>query len=158
MRRFFVRDPWIQAIVFALLAAPLFLVRPGVAADAAGAAALQGSWKPVSALLGGDPTPAENLKTITLSFSDDLYEITVAGRGTTDRGTYTVQPRSRLSRMKMVGTSGPNEGRTFLAIYELSDQDTLRICYDLAGSRYPKAFASPYGTAYYLVTYKREPK
>src|SRR4051794_40819519 len=36
--------------------------------------------------------------------------------------------------MDITGTSGPNKGKTILAIYEQKG-DTLRICYDLSGKK-----------------------
>jgi uncharacterized protein (TIGR03067 family) len=57
--------------------------------------------------------------------------------------------------LDIIGTDGPNKGKTFLAIYE-RDGDTLRICYDLSGKNRPKDFKSPEGTQHFLVTYKRE--
>jgi uncharacterized protein (TIGR03067 family) len=55
----------------------------------------------------------------------------------------------------VVGTEGPNNGKTFPAIYEL-DGNTLRICYDLSGAKRPTEFKSVAGTKLYLVTYKRK--
>ena len=41
------------------------------------------------------------------------------------------------------------------AIYELNG-DTLRICYDLSGSKRPTEFKTAAGTKLYLVTYNRK--
>ena len=57
--------------------------------------------------------------------------------------------------MIIVGIDGPNKGRTFPAIYELTE-DTLRICYDLSGAKRPTDFKAPAGTKLYLVTYLRK--
>jgi uncharacterized protein (TIGR03067 family) len=55
----------------------------------------------------------------------------------------------------VIGTEGPNQGKTFPAIYELK-KDTLRICYDLSGAKRPTEFKTMSGTRLFLVTYKRE--
>jgi uncharacterized protein (TIGR03067 family) len=57
--------------------------------------------------------------------------------------------------MSITGTNGPNLGKTFPAIYELKG-DTLRICYDLSGEKFPTDYKSVEGTKLYLVTYKRQ--
>ena len=56
--------------------------------------------------------------------------------------------------MTVKGSEGPNKGKSFPAIYELSG-DTLRICYDLSGTKRPTEFKSTAGTKLYVVTYKR---
>jgi uncharacterized protein (TIGR03067 family) len=55
----------------------------------------------------------------------------------------------------MTGTEGPNQGKTYPAIYELHE-DTLRICYDLSGAKRPTKFRTVAGTRLYLVTYERK--
>lgn len=59
--------------------------------------------------------------------------------------------------MTIVGTEGPNIGKTIPAIYEFNG-DTLRICYDLSGQRRPAEFQSITGTRLYLVTHRRQNK
>jgi uncharacterized protein (TIGR03067 family) len=54
-----------------------------------------------------------------------------------------------------MGKKGPNEGKTFLAIYELKG-DELRVCYDLGGKDRPTEFVSKPETPLFLVTYRRE--
>jgi uncharacterized protein (TIGR03067 family) len=57
--------------------------------------------------------------------------------------------------MDIVGTKGPNKGKTILAVYEIKD-DTLRVCYDLSGKARPKEFKTKADTQLFLVEYKRE--
>lgn len=54
------------------------------------------------------------------------------------------------------GIKGPNEGKTILAIYELSG-NALRICYDLTGQQRPTTFTTGTEPAQLLVRYKKEP-
>jgi uncharacterized protein (TIGR03067 family) len=56
--------------------------------------------------------------------------------------------------MDILGTEGPNKGKTFLAIYELTG-DSLKICYDLEGKTRPTEFRTNPGTQLFLVLYKR---
>jgi uncharacterized protein (TIGR03067 family) len=57
--------------------------------------------------------------------------------------------------MTIKSTEGPNKGQTFLAIYEMKDAGSLRVCYDLSGTDFPKEFKAPKGTRLYLVGYRR---
>jgi uncharacterized protein (TIGR03067 family) len=57
--------------------------------------------------------------------------------------------------MTIVGTKGPNTGKTFPCIYDIKG-DTFRICYDLSGAKRPTEFKTAAGTKLYLVTYNRK--
>ncbi len=115
--------------------------------------ALQGSWTPAKAELAGQPMAEAVLKTISLKLDHGKYEVLVAGRP--DKGTYTLHSNSQPKGMTITGTEGPNNGKTFPAIYELKG-DTLRVCYDLSGAKRPTEFKSIAGTQLYLVTYRRK--
>src|SRR5262249_22970647 len=123
-------------------------------AEAKDSDAIQGTWIPATAELGGKKFPDEVRKTIKLVLKDDKYTVTVGK--TVDQGTVKLDPKAKPKKMDIVtDADGPNKGKTFPAIYEL-DGDTLRICYDLSGKAHPKEFKSTEGTQLYLVTYKRE--
>jgi uncharacterized protein (TIGR03067 family) len=114
---------------------------------------VQGSWKPVTAELGGQPFPDEILKTMRLVMNDGKYTVTVGERA--DEGTVKLDPAKEPRAMDIVGTKGPNQGKMIPAIYELTDA-TLRICYDLSGKARPKEFKTRPNTQLFLVEYKRE--
>jgi len=118
----------------------------------ADAKALQGTWVPVRADLGGAPMPDAVLKTISLRLTGAEYLVLVGA--SPDSGTWSIDPASKPKGMTVTGVKGPNAGKTFPAIYELAG-DTLRICYDLSGAMRPAEFKSAPGTKLYLVTYHR---
>ncbi len=120
---------------------------------AADVKALQGDWVPVKAELAGQPMPEAVLKTISLKLIKNEYEVLVAGKP--DKGTWTIDPAAKPKSMKINGFKGPNAGKTFPAIYELTG-DTLRVCYDLSGKKLPAEFKTKPETKLYLVTYKRK--
>jgi len=122
------------------------------AAEAPAAKAVQGLWKPLKAELGGQPMAEEILKMITLRLGDGRYVVTVGGQ--LDKGTCAIDSSTQPKGMTITGTEGPNQGKTFPAIFEL-EGDTLRICYDLSGKRRPTEFKSLPGTRLYLATYHR---
>ena len=117
------------------------------------AKAVQGSWVPAQADLGGQPMPDSVLKSIRLKLDKGRYEVWVGDKP--DKGTYTLDSTSKPKSMTVTGTEGPNHGRTFPAIYELKGE-TLRICYDLSGAKRPTEFKSIAGTKLYLVTYQHK--
>ena len=117
------------------------------------AKAVQGTWTPVKADLGGQPMAEAVLKSISLKLDNRNYEVFVGDKP--DKGTYTLDSTSKPKSMTITGTEGPNHGKTFPAIYELKG-DTLRICYDLSGAKRPTEFKSIAGTKLYLVTYNRK--
>jgi uncharacterized protein (TIGR03067 family) len=119
------------------------------------AKAVQGSWTPARAELGGQPVANDVLKIISLKLENGKYEVFVGDKP--DRGTYTIDSTTKPKSMTITGTEGPNNGRTYPAIYELKG-DTLRICYDLSGAKRPTEFKSSAGTKLYLVTYNRKKK
>lgn len=117
------------------------------------AKAVQGSWTLAKADLSGQPLAEAVMKSISLKLDNGKYEVFV---GTSpDRGTYTLDTASKPKGITVIGTEGPNQGKTFPAIYEIKG-DTLRICYDLSGAKRPAEFKSVAGTKLYLVTYHRK--
>jgi len=127
---------------------------PLFAADSPNSKSLEGKWAPASAQLGGQAMDDAILKTISMKLENGKYEVFVGEHP--DRGTYTTDTTTSPKSITVTGTEGPNQGKTFPAIYELKD-DTLRICYDLSGAKRPTEFKSLAGTKLYLVTYKRKP-
>jgi uncharacterized protein (TIGR03067 family) len=116
-------------------------------------AALQGTWLPTMAEFVGQPFPDEIRKQMKLVVKDDKYTVTVGQA--VDKGTVKLMPSAKPKAMDIIGTDGPNKGKTFLAIYE-RDGDTLRVCYDLSGKNRPTEFKTKAGTQLFFVTYQRE--
>jgi uncharacterized protein (TIGR03067 family) len=119
--------------------------------------AIQGVWKPVEADMGGAPLPGAALKSITLRIEGDKYEVTVTGEPKSDKGTTVCDESTAPKRLNITGTDGPNKGKTIPAIYEIKDDATLRVCYDLSGAKHPAEFKSTPGSQLFNVTYKRQP-
>ena len=112
---------------------------------------IEADWIPVSFELSGQKLPEAAFKNTKLILADGRYTYQ------NDQGTYklvSVEDAKSPKAMDITGTNGPNQGKTFLAIYELTG-DTLRICYDLSGQTRPKEFTTKAGTKEFLATYKR---
>lgn len=113
---------------------------------------MNGTWKPVTAELAGEQWSKEILDSMKLIVKDGNYTVRV-GEGS-DEGTVKHDPAKSPKTMDITGTKGPNEGKTFLAIYELKG-DELRVCYDLSGKSRPAEFATKPDTQLFLVKYRR---
>jgi len=142
-----------RSIPFLTLVLVLAAARHADAADAKDGDAVQGTWLPATAELGGKPFPEGVRKTVTLTIRGDQYAVTVGK--SPDRGTVKLDPSASPKALDVTGTEGPNKGKAFPAIYRL-DGDTLEICYDLSGKSRPTEFKTTEGTRLFLVTYKRE--
>lgn len=139
--------------VLGCVCAGLFARADGAANAGDDGKKLQGSWKLVAAELGGKPFPDEVLKTMMLVLADGKYTVTVGKQ--TDEGTVKLDPTQKPRAMDIVGTRGPNKGKTILAIYELKDT-TLRVCYNLSGKARPAEFKTGSDAQLFLVEYKRQ--
>jgi uncharacterized protein (TIGR03067 family) len=113
---------------------------------------LQGAWLPTAAELSENPFDEATLKTMKLVLEGDKYAVIVGL--SIDKGTTKIDPAAKPKTMDIIGTDGPNKGKTFLAIYELNG-DTLRVCYDLTGKVRPTEFKTKKGELLFLATYKR---
>ena len=114
---------------------------------------MDGTWVPTDAELAGQKFPEDILKTMKLTINGEKYTVTIGE--VVDKGTVKLFPTTKPKGIDIKGTEGPNKGKTFLAIYEHKD-DTLRVCYDLAGKKRPTEFKTAKDTKLFLVTYKRE--
>lgn len=112
-----------------------------------------GSWKPTSVVMGGNPFDQEFVNKMSLVLTEEEYLVEVDGEP--DRGTCTIDASSEPPRMEIVGTEGPNAGKTFLAIYDVTEAGELRIAYDLTGTAYPNSFESTADNGLFVATYAR---
>jgi uncharacterized protein (TIGR03067 family) len=131
----------------------VLLAATAAADEAADIKAMQGTWTPTKGELAGQPVPEAVLRTIILKIDNDKYDVLVAGKR--DQGTCKLDTTTNPKQLTLVGTEGPNKGKTYPCIYSL-DGDTLRVCYDLSGAKAPTDFATAAGTQLYLLTYARK--
>lgn len=113
--------------------------------------AIEGTWKPSGGTIGGQELPKTMLDKMVLVIKDGTYDYD-EGAGH-DYGTLKQVGAKAPLGLDIVGTKGPNKGRTILAIYKLEGQ-TLVICYGLDGHR-PKSFAQNAKEKTMLMKYHR---
>jgi uncharacterized protein (TIGR03067 family) len=112
---------------------------------------LNGEWAVVSMEVAGTKRPEAAAKAIKLVNKDGEYTVTAESP---DKGTFTVDTSKTPKTMTIKGVDGPNKGKTFLCIYELSG-DEMKICYDLTGKEHPKEFKTEAGKLLMLAVYKK---
>jgi uncharacterized protein (TIGR03067 family) len=115
--------------------------------------AINGNWKLAAGEKSGEKMTDDVLKTIHLTLVGGKYVAKVGDQ--TDQGTYTIDASKTPHTLTLTGTSGPNKGKTMLAIFEL-DKGTLKVCYDLSGKAFPEKFESAPNTPSFLATYERQ--
>jgi uncharacterized protein (TIGR03067 family) len=114
--------------------------------------ALEGIWVPSTGEFGGKKFPDEILKATKLMIKDGKYTVTVGKQA--DKGTIKLNSDKKPKAIDIIGTDGPNKGKTILAIYELNG-DSLKVCYDLGGKDRPAEFKTKEESMLFLVNYKR---
>jgi micrococcal nuclease len=139
-------------VLTALLVAAFSIVQTAQAFQKRGAT--NGIWHPVAAALGGQEFSQDAREDMVLKLSGEAYLVTA--NGTPDKGTCVVDTMHTPHRMTITGTVGPNQGKIMLAIFEITDKETLRVCYDISGKDFPAEFKSESGTNHFLVEYRKE--
>ncbi len=140
----------------ALVVGTLAILVPFSAGSVASAdesdSALKGEWSAESGVVAGEPFPDEVLKTIKLTIKDGEYTVWVGEAE--DRGTVRTDAKAQPAQMTLVGSEGPNKGKTILAIYRV-EGEKVTICYDLSGKSHPAEFQSTAENKLFLATYRR---
>ncbi len=113
---------------------------------------IEGTWQPIKAELEGDTAPDMALTKLCLVIDASTYAVHFGGE-VSDSGTYTLGIQAEHPSIVLSSTDGNNKGRTIPSIYQLVG-DRLRICFGLDGIA-PTEFASPIGSRFYLVVYRR---
>lgn len=113
------------------------------------AASLTGTWEMIRAEQNGELSPELVALRVELELTSATYVVRFAGQ-IADQGTISCD----AARFTLIGTEGPNAGRTVPCIYQLAG-DRLRVCYGLDGIA-PTGFSTTAGSAQYLATYRRK--
>jgi uncharacterized protein (TIGR03067 family) len=119
------------------------------------AKAMEGTWKLVKGEMGGAETQIDRQKPITLEITGFHYVVTTSDRK--DEGDVRLFPDKSPKAIDVIGTKGPNAGKTIPAIYELKG-GRLKVCYDLSEKQRPKEFKTAAGTMDFLAVYERVKK
>jgi uncharacterized protein (TIGR03067 family) len=116
----------------------------------------QGTWVLVSAQRDGKKESDE--KAIKLIITDNKYSLTQESSAVIGhRGTFLLDPAKKPKATDVTVTEGPDKGKTFLGIYELSSDD-YKVCFAPASKERPTEFSSKPGSGNLLQVWKREKK
>jgi uncharacterized protein (TIGR03067 family) len=117
---------------------------------------LQGQWRAVATKGYGKDVPAEELKTIYLTFKGDHIAATY-GKKTAEATFKLIQTEAGPSQIDFAVTQGPEKikGKTVQGIY-LLEGDTLKILYRDPGKPRPTAFSDEDEPGVYMVSLKKE--
>lgn len=141
---------------FGLIASALGVL---IAADAGDDAAkkdlekFQGNWTLISAERDGKKAPQEDAKKITLTIQANHFVLRKDGVIISE-GKMTLDPTKTPKEIAESITTGPNKGKTFLAIYEI-DEEHHKICFAAVGRERPMALSSMPGSGQLLQVWKR---
>jgi uncharacterized protein (TIGR03067 family) len=112
---------------------------------------LAGSWKPKEANLGDNKIDSMVLEKAVVAYEGDKYTITIGDKE--EKGTLVLDSKKIPKCMDIFPTSGDNNGKTFLAVYELTG-DSLTICYSLTPTVRPENF-EPNSNTLLVVKFER---
>jgi uncharacterized protein (TIGR03067 family) len=122
------------------------------AADPAQDAKLwQGTWKMVHCIWNGEPQPG-NVQWIV---NGDSYVIRLNQQTHTDPYPFKLDAGQKHIDVDHHDTPKGTWGGKLKGIYEISG-DTLKVCYDLTGARYPSSFDAAAGSRQVLYEFQRE--
>lgn len=116
---------------------------------------MQGLWKMKTGLINGTGFPASMVNSTTLRIDGENYEVDAGGNP--DKGTVSVDMASSPYKMTIKSVEGANAGKTMLAIFEMPNANTLRICYDATGTDFPKDYESTSENGFFSAVYKLQP-
>src|SRR6266403_1385299 len=151
-----------QALLFSTIA--LLIPGPNFAADISmqnlidnDYERLSGTWNLASGVVDGKPVPEEVRKQTKLVTDRDKFSLsTGAQTGTSEQGTFTIDPGKNPKTVDSVQGTGPDKGKTFLGIYEIIDDNHKRACWAPAGKPRPTEFTSTAGSGHILQVWERE--
>jgi uncharacterized protein (TIGR03067 family) len=131
MNRFVIPFGLLMALATALWVSPVAAEQPE------DLKLLAGKWKPVEANLGDNKIDQLVLDSATIEYAADKYTLTIGEK--TESGSLVLDEKKVPKCMDIFPTTGDNNGKTFLCVYEL-EGDTLKICYSLTPSVRPENF------------------
>lgn len=114
----------------------------------------KGSWQATSAVMAGSPFPEDLTASISLVISEETYKTDVGGQ--LDSGRCETDMTTVPHQMRLVGTEGPNTGKTILAIFDFPAEDQLRVSYDMTGTEFPTDYISTKENGLFVATYERK--
>ena len=126
-------------------------IQPVAASNSDDEAKWQGTWKLVSSTFDGQQQTAE----LRWVVSGDRYNIMQDGRLGQD--PYKITLNAAKGRVDVFHHNTPQGmyGGSYKGIYKISG-NSLTVCYDLSGAKYPSSFGADKGSARTILQFQRE--
>lgn len=118
---------------------------------------MQGTLVLVSGERDGKKFTDEEIKQSKLIIQGDTFKIPKSTVGTSQEGTFKIDPSKTPKQIDSTAGSGTDKGKISLGIYEL-DGDTQKFCFAPPGKDRPKEFSSKPGSGHLLQVWKRANK
>jgi uncharacterized protein (TIGR03067 family) len=115
--------------------------------------ALQDTWKLVSCVANGVPQTAD----MQWIVSGNQYTVRLNGQSAAVPYVFKLDPKQKHIDVVHHDTPAGTYGGRFKGIYDV-EGDTLKVCYDLKGQKYPTSFEAPRGSAQVLYEFQRAGK
>jgi len=111
----------------------------------------QGIWRMVACTYDGEPQRAD----MEWIVDGDHYTIRLNGQSNVDPYTIKLDPSRKHIDVFHHETPPGTYGGSLKGIYDISG-DSLTVCYDLTGQRYPESFNANRGSRQVLYKFRRE--
>jgi uncharacterized protein (TIGR03067 family) len=111
----------------------------------------QGTWRMVSTTYDGEPQMAD----MEWIVDGDHYTIRLNGQSHVDPYTIKLDPSQKHIDVFHHETPPGTYGGSLKGIYDISG-DSLTVCYDLTGQRYPDSLDAKRGSRQVLYQFRRE--
>lgn len=121
------------------------------ASEADDTRAWQGTWKLVSCVSNGESEKGD----MQCVVDGDHYTIRVNGKSGGDPYTFQLDPKQKHIDVFHHDTPEGTYGGRLKGIYEIQG-DSLKVCYDLKGQRYPQSFDAGRGSGQAVFQFQRE--
>ncbi len=117
-------------------------------------AAWQGTWRAVSFEADGKPTPADQLKRITLKVEGTNYHFQNGNVNFSEHGSYQFDAEQSPKALDIEVGDGPDKGKKYHVIYKV-DGDWLTICLRIDNKGRPQEFTGKAGSGCVLEVWQR---
>ena len=143
----FMRLGWLLLLAGSLAGCKVSLI----ANSADDSQAWQGAWRMVSTTYDGEPQMGD----MEWIVNGDHYTIRLNGQSHEDPYTFKLDGSRKQIDVFHHETPPGTSGGSLKGIYEING-DSLKVCYDLTGQRYPESFDANRGSRQVLYQFRRE--
>ena len=118
--------------------------------------AFEGNWIVTAVEVGGRVLSADDMPHLEIRITDGAYKLLNLDEDNKETGgTFSLNSGTEPKQIDIKPKGGPDDGRTLPGIYE-ANGDTMKVCYNRAGTKRPSEFSTTNDASAILITYKRK--